>query len=55
MTANAETYTCDACGARTDRPGAVRRETMAGLDPDRWQTLCCPECGARLKTVLVEE
>lgn len=50
-----ETYTCDTCGAVTDRTNAVRRETIGGLDPDRWQTLCCPDCGTRLKTVLVGE
>jgi hypothetical protein len=26
---------------------------MGGLDPDKWQTLCCPDCGSRLKTVFV--
>ena len=55
MSDTTETYACDTCGARTDGAGAVRRETMGGLDPDRWRTLCCPECGARLKTVLVRQ
>jgi predicted RNA-binding Zn-ribbon protein involved in translation (DUF1610 family) len=50
-----DTYTCDACGATTSRSEALRRETMGGLDPDRWQTLCCPDCGGRLKTVLIGE
>jgi DNA-directed RNA polymerase subunit RPC12/RpoP len=49
----AETYTCDNCGAETTREGTVRTETVGDLDPSAWQTLCCPDCGARLKTVFV--
>jgi uncharacterized protein (UPF0212 family) len=26
---------------------------MAGLDPAKWQTLCCPNCGRRLETAFV--
>jgi hypothetical protein len=52
--AGGDTYTCGNCGTVTDREGAIRGEPMADLDPDRWQTLCCPACGARLATVLVD-
>ncbi|WP_169302401.1 hypothetical protein [Halorientalis salina] len=45
--------TCDACGETVDPADAIRRETMGDLDPTTWQTLCCPTCGGRLKTVYV--
>jgi hypothetical protein len=32
---------------------AIRGETMGSLDPETWQTLSCPHCGNRLKTVFV--
>lgn len=48
-----DTYECDACGAVVALADARRAETMAGLDPAKWQTLCCPDCGTRLKTVFV--
>jgi len=32
---------------------AIRRETMGGLDPNRWQLFCCDRCGNRLETVFV--
>ncbi|MFB6172497.1 MAG: hypothetical protein ABEJ23_08170 [Haloarculaceae archaeon] len=48
-----ERYTCENCGAETTREDAVRTETMGDLDRTKWQTLCCPACGARLKTVFV--
>jgi predicted nucleic acid-binding Zn ribbon protein len=47
--------TCENCGAAVTAEAARRRETMGDLNADRWQTLCCPACGARLKTVLVRE
>lgn len=50
-----ESFTCDGCGRTVAREDATRTETMGGLDPDTWQTLCCPACGRRLKTVLVRE
>jgi len=28
---------------------------MGGLDPMKWQTLCCPSCGSRLQTIYVGE
>lgn len=49
----AETLRCDNCGAAVDESDAVRRRTYGDLDPDAWQTLCCPDCGARLRTVFV--
>lgn len=49
----AEELHCDNCDASVDPRDVTRRETMGGLDPDRWQTLCCPDCGARLRTVYV--
>jgi hypothetical protein len=50
-----ETFTCDGCGRTVTREAATRTATMGDLDPDRWQTLCCPGCGSRLQTVLVGE
>ena len=44
---------CDTCGAAVPPEEARRAETMGGLDPTKWQTLCCPECGGRLRTVFV--
>ncbi|WP_174182914.1 hypothetical protein [Halococcoides cellulosivorans] len=44
---------CENCGTTVDRADAIRTETMGDLDRDRWQTLCCPDCGARLETVFV--
>lgn len=48
-----ESLRCDRCGAAVDPEEARRTETMGGLDPEKWQTLCCPDCGVRLKTVFV--
>lgn len=44
---------CDTCDRRVARDEATRTETMGDLDPTTWQTLCCPHCGGRLKTVFV--
>jgi DNA-directed RNA polymerase subunit RPC12/RpoP len=46
---------CDACGRSVGRSEATRTATYGDLDSDRWQTLCCPDCGSRLKTVLVRD
>lgn len=46
---------CDNCGAHVERSDASPCGTMGDLDPERWQTLCCPDCGARLETVFVAE
>jgi exosome complex RNA-binding protein Csl4 len=48
-----ETLHCENCGHDIERSAARRTETYGGLDPEKWQTLCCPDCGARLKTVFV--
>ena len=48
-----ESLTCGNCGATVDPADATRSKTMGGLDPTKWQTLCCPTCGDRLKTVYV--
>lgn len=48
-----DSYECDTCGEVVAFEDARRRETIGGLDPTKWQTLCCPECGNRLKTVFV--
>jgi Zn finger protein HypA/HybF involved in hydrogenase expression len=50
-----DTFQCDVCDAVVDGGDAHRRKTYGGLDPERWQTLCCPNCGSRLKTVFVGE
>lgn len=44
---------CSHCEKTVDREEAIRRKTYGDLDTDRWQTLCCPHCGRRLKTVFV--
>lgn len=48
-----ETFDCDNCDEVTTPAEAIRTETMGDLDPTKWQTFCCPVCGARLKTVFV--
>lgn len=48
--ADEELY-CETCERAIDRAEARRTETYGDLDPDRWQTLCCPACGKRLRTV----
>jgi len=44
---------CDTCERAVERAAATRTETYGDLDSDTWQTLCCPNCGSRLKTVFV--
>ena len=54
MTADArDRFECERCGTVASRAETRRSKTMGGLDPKRWQTLCCPNCGTRLKTVFV--
>lgn len=48
-----DTFDCDVCDVAVRVADARRSETMGDLPPDRWQTLCCPDCGSRLKTVFV--
>jgi Zn finger protein HypA/HybF involved in hydrogenase expression len=44
---------CDTCEQAIEQGAATRTQTYGDLDSDTWQTLCCPECGSRLKTVFV--
>jgi len=44
---------CDTCDQTVARESATRRETYGDLDPDKWQALCCPTCGTKLRTVFV--
>jgi len=44
---------CETCDRTVDPEEAIRTRTYGDLDPDRWRTLCCPDCGRRLKTVFV--
>lgn len=44
---------CGTCDRSVSPDEAVRTRTYGDLDPDRWQTLCCPDCGRRLKTVFL--
>lgn len=48
-----DVMTCETCGTVLAREDARRAKTMGGLDPAKWQTLYCPHCGSRLKTVYV--
>lgn len=50
-----EARVCDKCDTQVTLSEAPTCGTMGDLDPDRWQTLCCPSCGARLETVFVPE
>jgi len=49
----AETLTCDGCDREVTPEAAVRAKTYGDLDPSKWQSLCCPDCGRKLKTVFV--
>lgn len=51
--ADRTSYSCSECGAEPTTDEAIRRRTLADLDPDKWQTLCCPDCGVRLETIFV--
>ena len=48
-------FDCEGCGAAIALEDARRTKTIGGLDPTKWQTLCCPDCGSRLQTVYVGE
>ncbi|WP_276260253.1 hypothetical protein [Haloglomus litoreum] len=48
-----DSFHCGTCDREIDREAATRTETFADLDPTKWQSLCCPDCGQRLKTVFV--
>ena len=53
MTTDDGPFECDTCGTHVAFDEARRTETIGGLDATKWQTLCCPNCGSRLKTVYV--
>lgn len=53
MTDTDESFHCDTCDATVAYDDARRTKTMGGLDPEKWQTFCCPDCGDRLRTVFV--
>lgn len=53
MVATDGSLECETCKTTVAFEDARRRKTMGGLDPTKWQTLCCPDCGSRLKTVFV--
>lgn len=48
-----DSLACVNCGSTVDSADATRSKTMGDLDPSKWQTLCCPTCGGRLKTIFV--
>jgi uncharacterized protein YbaR (Trm112 family) len=49
----AEDLYCETCEQAVDVEEAIRAETYGDLDPAKWQALCCPTCGRKLKTVYV--
>ncbi|MFB6201948.1 MAG: hypothetical protein ABEI98_08050 [Halorhabdus sp.] len=53
MTLSDDDFYCETCEQSVSPTHAIRTETIGGLDPDKWQTLCCPDCGNRLRTVFV--
>ncbi len=53
MTDAEDPLRCETCETPVPREEARRTETIGDLDPKTWQTLCCPRCGNRLKTVYV--
>lgn len=53
MSETEQTFECDTCDRTVSYDETRRIETIGGLDPAKWQTFCCPNCGARLKTVFV--
>jgi len=44
---------CEPCERSVAPEAATRSETMGDLGPTRWQSLCCPGCGRKLRTVFV--
>jgi hypothetical protein len=48
-----DTFHCGACDRAVPREAATRTETFGDLDPEKWQSFCCPDCGRKLKTVFV--
>lgn len=54
MTDTTQRFECDASSRVVAFTDAIRTKPMAGIDPKKWQTLCCPNCGRRLETVYVD-
>jgi len=50
-----DSLTCSACERTVSRSAAVRTGTYGDLDPEKWQSLCCPDCGRKLETVFVAD
>ncbi|WP_185977181.1 hypothetical protein [Haloglomus irregulare] len=48
-----DAFRCDTCEQDVSREAATRRGTFGDLDPEKWQSFCCPDCGRRLRTVFV--
>jgi hypothetical protein len=48
-----ESFHCDTCDREVPSEAATRTETFGDLDPETWQSFCCPDCGRKLKTVFV--
>ncbi len=46
-------FYCEACDRSVEYDAAIRRQTVGGLDPEKWQMFCCDRCGNRLETVFV--
>jgi len=55
MAETSDPLKCESCDATVPIDEARRTKTMGGLDPMKWQTLCCPSCGSRLQTIYVGE
>ncbi len=53
MTDAEDTFECGGCDRVVTTGEARRTKPMADIDSTTWQTLCCPGCGTRLKTVYV--
>ncbi|WP_199268262.1 hypothetical protein [Halorhabdus sp. CUG00001] len=53
MVEDSDHFYCETCDREVAQSDVIRTKTMGGLDPDNWQTFCCPECGSRLQTVFV--
>ena len=52
---DSDSLACSACDRAVARSEAVRTGTYGDLDPEKWQSLCCPDCGRKLKTVFVAD
>jgi len=48
-----ESFHCGTCDREVPSEAATRTKTFGGLDSEKWQSFCCPDCGRKLKTVFV--